>query len=311
MAPTYVLHQKPPAISAWLRLVAWRDLPLLLGIQLMLALTLAVISDIAISNNAVLLLALGQLFVVVYLSITSWVKISRTATSRGFNQLGVANKITLIRGMIYGHILSISPLAFISFNNGGGIALTVQWWVVLLFISALLTDLADGQVARRLGETSAIGAQLDPEMDALGVLAALTWLIARGVLPLVAIVMGLLFVAYKLALLGYRLKGFVPRDLPDRASRAWLGVTQVVFLVSLMVPLESLTVGADIVAQVFTGEALTLATHQALQHSMTVLQQVLLVGFVLSSTGVLVSFGVDLRHQLMAPVRSGHRVSHH
>ena len=57
------------------------------------------------------------------------------------------------------------------------------WALVVLAVSGF-TDWADGVLARRLGQTSRLGALLDPLADRLYILAALVGLVLRHVIPL-------------------------------------------------------------------------------------------------------------------------------
>jgi cardiolipin synthase len=57
------------------------------------------------------------------------------------------------------------------------------WAILVLFLSGF-TDWADGVIARRLNQTSALGALLDPLADRLYILATLTGLVLRGIIPL-------------------------------------------------------------------------------------------------------------------------------
>lgn len=57
----------------------------------------------------------------------------------------------------------------------------------LVFGLAALTDLVDGYLARRLGQTSALGAFLDPVADKLMVAAALVLLVEADPRPLLAL----------------------------------------------------------------------------------------------------------------------------
>jgi len=58
---------------------------------------------------------------------------------------------------------------------------TQQNWIgALIFSAAAITDWADGYLARRLGQTSAFGAFLDPVADKLMVTAALILLVKMG-----------------------------------------------------------------------------------------------------------------------------------
>jgi cardiolipin synthase len=56
------------------------------------------------------------------------------------------------------------------------------WAIVVLAVSGL-TDWFDGQLARRLGQVSALGKLLDPLADRLYILAVLAGLLLRGIIP--------------------------------------------------------------------------------------------------------------------------------
>jgi cardiolipin synthase len=57
------------------------------------------------------------------------------------------------------------------------------WALAVLAVSGF-TDWADGVLARRLNQTSSLGALLDPSADRLYILATLTGLVLRHVIPL-------------------------------------------------------------------------------------------------------------------------------
>jgi cardiolipin synthase len=57
------------------------------------------------------------------------------------------------------------------------------WALAILFLSGF-TDWADGVLARKLNQTSRIGALLDPAADRLYILATLVGLVLRHVIPL-------------------------------------------------------------------------------------------------------------------------------
>ncbi len=65
-------------------------------------------------------------------------------------------------------------------------AVSVGDWLVAaaLFAVAVVTDIADGRVARRRGEVSRFGALLDHSSDAIFVFVTLAALAARGSVPL-------------------------------------------------------------------------------------------------------------------------------
>ena len=56
-------------------------------------------------------------------------------------------------------------------------------WAVVLLVVAGLTDWLDGKIARATGQTSRLGALLDPLADRLYILATLVGLLLRDVIP--------------------------------------------------------------------------------------------------------------------------------
>lgn len=81
------------------------------------------------------------------------------------------NTITLIRlGLVPGLVY------FLGVKGGNGIALG-------LFLVASMTDWVDGYLARKLNQTTALGALLDPLVDKVLVTAALLGLVAQDLIP--------------------------------------------------------------------------------------------------------------------------------
>ena len=91
--------------------------------------------------------------------------------------MNIPNTLTLLR------ILSIPVLAVVFYLPYGwsNVAATV------IFTLAGFTDLLDGYLARRLGQTSVFGAFLDPVADKLMVSCALVLLVQANPQPLLAI----------------------------------------------------------------------------------------------------------------------------
>lgn len=92
--------------------------------------------------------------------------------------MGLANRITFFR-------IALAPVF------AGLFSAWTAWkdplWLVLLwavFLVSELTDILDGWVARRLGQTSDIGKLLDPFSDVLSRLTAFLCLLLVGVAPL-------------------------------------------------------------------------------------------------------------------------------
>jgi CDP-diacylglycerol--glycerol-3-phosphate 3-phosphatidyltransferase len=76
------------------------------------------------------------------------------------------------------------------------------WWASSLFVAAMATDQIDGWLARRRGETTALGSLLDPVADKVLVLTTLVVLVGLDVAPswMVAAI-----VAREIAISGLRL----------------------------------------------------------------------------------------------------------
>ncbi|WP_100498328.1 CDP-alcohol phosphatidyltransferase family protein [Geodermatophilus chilensis] len=84
-------------------------------------------------------------------------------------------------------------------------------WAVIVLMVAGATDWADGKIARALGQSSRLGALLDPAADRLYIVATLVAFVLRDVVPLwvVAVLVGRELVL-GLALLVLRAHGYPP-----------------------------------------------------------------------------------------------------
>jgi CDP-diacylglycerol--glycerol-3-phosphate 3-phosphatidyltransferase len=84
-------------------------------------------------------------------------------------------------------------------------------WAVVVLMVAGVTDWADGKLARALGQSSRLGALLDPAADRLYIVATLIAFVLRDVVPLwlVAVLVGRELVL-GLALLVLRAHGYPP-----------------------------------------------------------------------------------------------------
>jgi cardiolipin synthase len=93
----------------------------------------------------------------------------RTADGAAVNALGPANKLTLLR------FVMVAPMVFV-------IADSRLVAGVLLYAASGITDVADGYVARRRGETQ-FGVIMDPVADVLTTAGVFGVLFARGLVP--------------------------------------------------------------------------------------------------------------------------------
>jgi phosphatidylglycerophosphate synthase len=137
----------------------------------------------------------------------------------GAHDLGPADRVTLARATLVG---GVAALTADSFHRHAPVVV-----LVTLTIVALMLDAVDGQVARRTGTASALGARFDMEVDAF-LLLVLSAYIARpiGVWPLAIGAMRYAFVAAMWALPWMR------GTLPPRYWRKVVAATQGVVLVS-------------------------------------------------------------------------------
>jgi phosphatidylglycerophosphate synthase len=132
--------------------------------------------------------------------------------------LGVANRITLIRA---GLVAGVAALVADSLAGS-----THRVALVALTAVALLLDGVDGQVARRTGTVSALGARFDMEVDAFLILVLSVYLAPGSGLWVVAIgAMRYAFVAAS------RVLPWLGATLPPRYSRKVVAAVQGVVLV--------------------------------------------------------------------------------
>ncbi|HVR63802.1 MAG TPA: CDP-alcohol phosphatidyltransferase family protein [Polyangia bacterium] len=90
--------------------------------------------------------------------------------------LGAPTLVTLARALL------VSALGGL-LAAGGGSEQLATWWPGALYAAAVVGDLADGALARRLARTTKLGASLDVTTDAAGLLVAPLLAVARGRLP--------------------------------------------------------------------------------------------------------------------------------
>jgi CDP-diacylglycerol--glycerol-3-phosphate 3-phosphatidyltransferase len=76
------------------------------------------------------------------------------------------------------------------------------YWATAVFVAAMATDQVDGWLARRHGQTSALGSMLDPVADKVLVLAMLIMVVGTGAFPAWMVA---LIVARELLVSGLRL----------------------------------------------------------------------------------------------------------
>ena len=79
-----------------------------------------------------------------------------------------------------------------------------SYGAMVIFIAAALTDFLDGFLARRLGQTSDLGAFLDPVADKLLTITAIVMLVFKGQLHFFGLVAGLFILWREVAIMALR-----------------------------------------------------------------------------------------------------------
>jgi phosphatidylglycerophosphate synthase len=179
-------------------------------------------------------------------ALATWALLS-TALQRSRTALGPADRVTLARGVLVGGVtaLVVDRVAAMGASTDVPTAVVVSFAAI-----ALALDFVDGQVARRTGTSSAVGARFDMEVDAflilvLSVHVAFTvgpWVLAIGAMRYV-------FVA------AARVLPWLVGDLPPSYARKTVAAVQGIVLVvaaSDVVPYAEVLVGLALAALVWS-----------------------------------------------------------
>ncbi|MEM1096285.1 MAG: CDP-alcohol phosphatidyltransferase family protein [Bacteroidota bacterium] len=153
----------------------------------------------------------------------------RADGTRPLPTLGIATSITLGRALcfavLFGFLFIPPPPEWL------------RWTIALVFLVASLSDLLDGYLARLTDHVTELGARLDVEADALGMLVASALTVHFGILPWPFLGVGLLYYGYRLMLYAREQRGLVNHDLPESGYRRVAGGFGVGFFVVVLFPL--------------------------------------------------------------------------
>lgn len=168
-------------------------------------------------------------------AVVTWILLTRALEQPGVRGWGPADSVTMGRGTLVGGVLA---LVVGSFTGPGPVAVLVAVAAV-----ALALDGVDGQVARRTGTASPLGARFDVEIDAVLVMV-LSVYVAQS-LGWWVVAIGAIRYAFVVAA---RLLPWLRASLPPRWSRKAVAATQGIVLVVasaglLPVPLAAGLVG--------------------------------------------------------------------
>lgn len=141
---------------------------------------------------------------------------------------GLANRFTIGRGllicMLAGFLGSPPPEGHLA------------WIPVSLYGVSLILDGCDGFLARLRGETSAFGAFLDRDLDALGTLIAILLAVDYGRLPAWFVIAGMAYYVFNVGVWCIEKGGHPFNPLPESRQRRSASVLQSVFIVLSLLP---------------------------------------------------------------------------
>ena len=160
------------------------------------------------------------------------------------------NLLTLIR------LLLVPVLAFLLFAQDGTDP-TLRWWATVVFVIAAITDLLDGEVARRSGTVTTVGKVADPIADKAITAVALVGLSALGDLAWWVTV---IILARELAVTALRFwvirHGVIPASRGGKVKTVAQIIAIALYLAPLpdaIDPLRILAMGIAVVLTVVTG----------------------------------------------------------
>ena len=87
--------------------------------------------------------------------------------------MNTANKLTMVRIAMIPVFLAVLYIGFPGSNYAA----------MAIFILASLTDIADGQIARRRDQVTDFGKFTDPLADKILVISAMLWFVSQGTMP--------------------------------------------------------------------------------------------------------------------------------
>lgn len=153
-----------------------------------------------------------------------------TIDDRSFTRLGMANRITLLRGLLIGETAGFLAI------------LPVQASAGLLYVPALLYTLAaaldglDGVVARRQQQTTRLGTELDTALDAFGLVIAPLFAVFTGKLPAVYLLVSVAYYLFQWGIRWRQQRGLPVYGLPPSQVRRYLAGAQMVLVALALWP---------------------------------------------------------------------------
>jgi len=206
---------------------SWARTTFLIGV---LALAALAISFIFEGPDAALHLLPGFLFCVAWQQSDLFWHLGlnrQTGTGKLLPKVGVANTLTWLRGL---------GASFLLGRLVGGIS-SLSWLALLVFLGGAVTDILDGQIARRTQTQTKLGHIADGEADFYLYLAITFILIQNSVLPLwLGVVMLLRFLVPLLATLVSYFLFAHPLHFGSTAWGKCAGLAQCLYFIVILAP---------------------------------------------------------------------------
>ncbi|MFC7098160.1 CDP-alcohol phosphatidyltransferase family protein [Halobaculum marinum] len=158
--------------------------------------------------------------------------------------LGVANAVTLFRGLLYA--------AVAGFLLTGRLPGPWAWAPALLYGAGAALDAVDGAVARGPGRRTVLGEKLDMGVDTLGFLVAPLVGVAWGRIPVWYLALSAARYLFKLGRWRRERRGLPVHDLPESRVRRPLAGLQMAFIAVALAPVLPSFVVAVLAAVVVT-----------------------------------------------------------
>ncbi len=208
---------------------SWRNITVCIGILVVVILAACLLFE---GSNITLRILPGFLFCTIWQqSDLFWhLGLNRSAkTGTLLPELGMANTLTWLRAL---------GASFLLGRLVGGIR-TASELALLVFLCGVVTDMLDGQVARRTGTQSKLGQIGDSEVDFCLYLALTTILIQNAVLPLwLGLIMLLRFFIPLLAAVSSYLLFAQPVRFGSTMWGKYAGLAQCLYFLVLLAPVQ-------------------------------------------------------------------------
>jgi CDP-diacylglycerol--glycerol-3-phosphate 3-phosphatidyltransferase len=143
--------------------------------------------------------------------------------------LGAPNAVTVARGVLLAWVAGFAALP--SWSTG-----PLAWAPALWYGTAASLDAVDGALARRYDRETGLGARLDIEYDAFGLLAGSLAGAVGGAIPWPYVAVGVARYAFVAGLALRRRLGLPVFELPERTSRRVLAGAQMAFVAAALAP---------------------------------------------------------------------------